>query len=400
MGTTARTNMATPEENAQNIITAIDLDSDGTITRDEMVKFLKMLNGAAEGGSDRSPESEADHVIEDVGADGVLSCKAFETFLVDFCKNLPDRAGALLSALAKSRADLYAAMLERVANFDGFLAALDQSGGSSGKALAAYGVEPTEYEGDAEMFDKIHEMRTRIVSCPSFNGDDVLGAILFEMTLDREFSGMPSAQFLWEKLNVVPFVKCDKGLADEENDCQLMKPMPDLDALMMRASAEGVFGTKERSLIKKANPVGIKAVVAQQFQVAKQILGHGLMPIIEPEVDINSESKEEAKALMKEAIIEELDQLADGTQVMLKLTIPTVDNMYKGLVDHPKVLKVVALSGGYARVDANKRLASQNGMIASFSRALTEGLNAKMSDAQYNDMLGSSIRSIHQASST
>lgn len=299
-----------------------------------------------------------------------------------------------------AKADAYDQMHARVKNFDGFLAALDQSGGSSPKALGLYGVEPTEYKGDAEMFDKIHEMRTRIVSCPSFNGNDVLGAILFEMTMDREFNGMPAAQFLWEKLNVVPFVKCDKGLADEENDCQLMKPMPDLDALMMRASAKGVFGTKERSLIKKANPVGIKAIVAQQFQVAKQILGHGLMPIIEPEVDINSATKKEAEALLYSAIIEELNQLADGTQVMLKLTIPTVDNLYKGLVDHPKVLKVVALSGGYARVDANKRLASQNGMIASFSRALTEGLNAKMSDAQYNDMLGSSIRSIHQASST
>jgi len=389
--------MATAQENAQKIITAIDLDSDGTITKEELADFFKMLNAAVTGGSQREPEDEAEELIEAMGTDGVLKSSALKEFLVGFCAD-EGKSVDMLNALSKSRSDLYNAMLERVKHFDGFLAALDQSGGSSGKALAAYGVEASEYEGDAEMFDKIHEMRTRIVSCPSFNGDDVLGAILFEMTMDREFNGISSAKFLWQKLNVVPFVKCDKGLADEENDCQLMKPMPDLDALMIRASAKGVFGTKERSLIKQANPVGIKAVVAQQFQVAKQILGHGLMPIIEPEVDINSETKEEAEQLMKEAILEELDGI--DTQVMLKLTIPTVDNLYKDFVDHPKVLKVVALSGGYARDDANERLARNNGMIASFSRALTEGLNAKMSDDDYNSMLGDSIRSIHGASST
>jgi fructose-bisphosphate aldolase class I len=277
---------------------------------------------------------------------------------------------------------------------------LDQSGGSTPKALGLYGVGPDEYNGDEEMFNKIHEMRTRIVSCPAFNGNDVLGAILFEMTMDREFNGMPAAQYLWEKLNVVPFVKCDKGLAAEANDCQLMKPMPDLDALMRRAASKGVFGTKERSLIKKANPEGIKAIVAQQFEVGKQILAHGLMPILEPEVDINSATKKEAEALLLAAILEELNSLPEGQQIMLKLSIPTVDNLYKGLVDHPKVLKVVALSGGYSRDEANRRLSKQNGMIASFSRALTEGLNAKMSDEEYNAALGDSIRSIHQASST
>lgn len=301
---------------------------------------------------------------------------------------------------AEAKADAYDQMYARVKNFDGFLAALDQSGGSSPKALALYGVPKESYSGDAEMFDAIHEMRQRIVSCPSFNGNDVLGAILFEMTMDRQFNGMPASQYLWEKLNVVPFVKCDKGLADEQNDVQLMKPNPGLDALMTRASAAGVFGTKMRSLIKQANPVGIAAIVAQQFETARQILGHGLMPIIEPEVDINSATKKEAEAMLYSAITEELNKLPEGTQIMLKLTIPTVDNLYKGLCDHPKVLKVVALSGGYVRVEANNRLAKQNGMIASFSRALTEGLNAKMTDAEYNDTLGNSIRSIHQASST
>eukprot|EP00658_Telonema_sp_P-2_P067701 TRINITY_DN5662_c0_g1_i2.p1 TRINITY_DN5662_c0_g1~~TRINITY_DN5662_c0_g1_i2.p1 ORF type:complete len:272 (+),score=91.47 TRINITY_DN5662_c0_g1_i2:167-982(+) len=256
------------------------------------------------------------------------------------------------------------------------------------------------YNGDAEMFDKIHDMRTRIVSSPAFNGDDVLGAILFEMTMDREFHGMPAARFLWEKLNVVPFVKCDKGLAAEANDVQLMKPMPQLSQLLTRAAATGVFGTKMRSLIKQANPAGIKAIVAQQFEVGKQILAHGLCPILEPEVDINSATKGEAEALLYSAIVDGLNQLPEGQQIMLKLTIPSVDNLYKGLVDHPKVLKVVALSGGYSREEANRRLARQNGMVASFSRALTEGLNVKMSAADYNGMLSQSIRSIHQASST
>eukprot|EP00656_Telonema_subtile_P035605 TRINITY_DN3957_c0_g1_i1.p1 TRINITY_DN3957_c0_g1~~TRINITY_DN3957_c0_g1_i1.p1 ORF type:complete len:394 (+),score=170.60 TRINITY_DN3957_c0_g1_i1:135-1316(+) len=393
--------MSIHEQNASKIVTAMDLDSDGSLSKEEIVTFLNMLNSMLpDADVDRPSEDEAEGIVNDMGVDGAVPAEAFKTFLVSFCESEQEKAALILEGLAKSRAQLYAAMHERVKTFDGFLAALDQSGGSSPKALLAYGVEVSEYNGDQEMFDKIHEMRTRIVSCPAFNGDDVLGAILFEMTMDREFNGVSSAKYLWEQLNVVPFVKCDKGLADEENDCQLMKPMPDLDALMIRAAAKGVYGTKERSLIKQANPEGIKAVVAQQFQIGAQIISHGLMPIIEPEVDINSETKTEAEELLKAAILSELETLPEGQTVMLKLTIPTVDNLYKELVDHPKVLKVVALSGGYPREEANRRLSLQNGMIASFSRALTEGLNAKMGDEEYNAALEEAIKSIHKASSS
>ncbi|WP_420394949.1 fructose bisphosphate aldolase [Nioella sp.] len=285
-----------------------------------------------------------------------------------------------------------------IRNGQGFIAALDQSGGSTPKALRLYGVGEDAYGNDAEMFDLVHAMRARIVQSPAFNGDRVVGAILFEMTMDREIGGKPSAQFLWEDCGVVPFLKVDKGLAAEENGCQVMKPMPDLDALLDRAVANGVYGTKMRSVISAANPAGIKAVVEQQFEVGKQILAKGLVPIIEPEVTITIADKAEAEEMLRDVILAHLDALADDQMVMLKLTLPEVDNLYKLLVDHPRVLKVVALSGGYSREEANDRLSRQTGMIASFSRALTEGLSAEQTDEQFNAVLDASIQSIRDAS--
>ncbi|WP_026377424.1 fructose bisphosphate aldolase [Aestuariibacter salexigens] len=291
-------------------------------------------------------------------------------------------------------------MLEKIRTQDGFIAALDQSGGSTPKALRLYGVEESEYNGDEEMFTKVHEMRTRIITSDAFNGERVLGAILFENTLDREIGGKSSAHFLWQNKNVVPFLKVDKGLADEQDGVQVMKPMPQLDALLAKANAQDVFGTKMRSVIKLANPTGIKAVVEQQFEVGKQILAAGLVPIIEPEVDINSPEKAAAEAILRDEITAQLDALPDNVQVMLKLTLPNEANFYKPLVDHPRVLKVVALSGGYSREDANAKLAENSGMIASFSRALTEGVSAKQSDEEFNATLDAAIESIYQASRT
>ena len=291
-------------------------------------------------------------------------------------------------------------MLDKVRAGDGFIAALDQSGGSSGKALKLYGIDESDYDGDSEMFDLIHGMRSRICTSTSFNGDRVLGAILFEMTMDREIDGQASASYLWNEKQVVPFLKVDKGLADEENGAQIMKPMPDLDALLDRANDANVFGTKMRSVIKRANAAGIDAVVDQQFEIGRQILAKGLMPIIEPEVDIHSDTKAEAESLLKAAIIRNLDGIADGQQIMLKLTLPEADGFYDELVVHPKVLKVVALSGGYPRDEANARLSRQHGMIASFSRALTEGLNATQSDDEFDGMLDASIGGIAAASAT
>lgn len=285
-----------------------------------------------------------------------------------------------------------------IRNGQGFIAALDQSGGSTPKALRLYGVSEDAYGNDAEMFDLVHAMRARIVQSPAFNGDRVVGAILFEMTMDRQIGGKPSAQFLWEECGVVPFLKVDKGLAAEENGCQVMKPMPDLDALLDRAVANGVYGTKMRSVISAANPAGIKAVVEQQFEVGKQILAKGLVPIIEPEVTITIADKADAEEMLRDVILAHLDALADDQMVILKLTLPEVDNLYKPLVDHPRVLKVVALSGGYNREEANDRLSRQTGMIASFSRALTEGLSADQTDEQFNAVLDASIQSIRDAS--
>ncbi|HEX6883231.1 MAG TPA: fructose bisphosphate aldolase [Planctomycetota bacterium] len=290
--------------------------------------------------------------------------------------------------------------LEKVKTQPGFIAALDQSGGSTPKALKLYGVPETAYKGDAEMFAKVHEMRTRIVTSKSFDGKRVLGAILFEDTMDRTIGGKPAARYLWDVKQVVPFLKVDKGLAEEKDGVQVMKPMPELAALLARAKENGVFGTKMRSVIKLANPAGVKAVVAQQFEVGKQILAAGLVPIIEPEVDIKSPQKAEAEGLLKQELRAQLDKLPKGQQVMLKLTLPSKDDFYQELVKHPAVLRVVALSGGYTREEANKILARNHGVIASFSRALTEGLTAQMSAGEFDQALGASIESIFQASKT
>ena len=280
----------------------------------------------------------------------------------------------------------------------GFIAALDQSGGSTPKALRLYGIEEDAYSNDEEMFGLIHEMRARIIKSPAFNGDKVMGAILFERTMDGEIDGVPTAEYLWKERSVVPFLKVDKGLADEENGVQVMKPMPDLDALLERAVAKGIFCTKMRSVINAANQEGIAAVVAQQFDVGRQILGHGLVPIIEPEVTISIADKAAAEDILLAEILKQLDALGHDKQVMLKLTLPETANLYKPLVDHPRVMRVVALSGGYSRDEANTRLASNTGMIASFSRALTEGLSAKQSDAEFDAALAASIDSIYEAS--
>ena len=292
------------------------------------------------------------------------------------------------------------AQRQQMATGKGFIAALDQSGGSTPKALRLYGLDDTAYASEAEMFDEIHRMRSRIITSPAFNGSRILGAILFEMTMDRQVEGVGTAEYLWDVKQVVPFLKVDKGLADEVDGASVMKPIPDLDALLDRAVGHGVFGTKMRSVIKLADPAGVKAVVDQQFELGGQILAKGLVPIIEPEVDINSPQKQAAEDLLKQAIVDQLDQLPADQQVMLKLTIPSQDDFYADLVAHPKVLRVVALSGGYSREDANARLARNHGVIASFSRALTEGLTAQQSDAQFNDALDAAIESIYEASIT
>ena len=294
--------------------------------------------------------------------------------------------------------DIAIAMAEQAANKDGFIAALDQSGGSTPKALKLYGVDEGAWSSDAEMFDLIHQMRARIIKSPAFTGDKVMGAILFEQTMDRDIDGTPTAQYLWEERGVVPFLKVDKGLADEKDGVKLMKAMPDLDALLQRAVAKGIFGTKMRSVIDAANPAGIAAIVAQQFEVGKQILGHGLVPIIEPEVTISIADKAEAEEILLAEILKQLDGVPAGNQIMLKLTLPTKANLYKPLVDHPRVMRVVALSGGYSRDDANAMLAKNAGVIASFSRALTEGLSARQSDAEFDAVLGAAIDSIFEAS--
>lgn len=290
------------------------------------------------------------------------------------------------------------AMAEQMRSGDGFIAALDQSGGSTPKALRLYGIEEDAYSGDAEMFSLVHQMRARIIKSPAFNGEKVIAAILFERTMDGDIDGTPVAQYLWNECRVVPLLKVDKGLADEEDGVQLMKPMPELDALCARAVAKGIFGTKMRSVISAANAEGIARVVDQQFEIGNQILSHGLIPIIEPEVTISIADKAEAEDLLRDAILARLDALPEGTQVMLKVTLPEVDNQYKVLVDHPAVMRVVALSGGYARDEANERLSRQTGMIASFSRALTEGLSAQQSDAEFDATLAETIKGIYAAS--
>lgn len=295
---------------------------------------------------------------------------------------------------------MHAEQLEKARSGSGFIAALDQSGGSTPKALQLYGVGEDAYSNDEEMFDRMHEMRSRIITSPSFGGDRVLGAILFEGTMDRSIEGKGSAEFLWSAKQVVPFLKVDKGLADEVDGAQLMKPMPGLDGLLERALAKGVFGTKMRSVIKLANQAGVDAVVDQQFEVGRQIVAGGLVPIIEPEVDITSPTKAEAEVLLRAALLRQLDQQPTDRPVMLKLTLPEVDGFYDELVAHPSILRVVALSGGYSRDDANDRLARNKGVIASFSRALTEGLSAQQSDKEFDALLDRSIKGIYEASLT
>ncbi|NQY96461.1 MAG: fructose bisphosphate aldolase [Henriciella sp.] len=289
-------------------------------------------------------------------------------------------------------------MTQQAAQKAGFVAALDQSGGSTPKALKLYGIEGDAWSSDEEMFGLIHDMRARIVKSPAFTGDKVMGAILFERTMDGEIDGVPTAQYLWEKRGVVPFLKVDKGLAEEANGVQLMNPMPELDALLTRAAQKGIFGTKMRSVIHAANAEGIAANVAQQFEVGLQILGHGLVPIIEPEVNITIDDKAEAEDILLAEITKQLATVPADQQVMLKLSLPENANQYKSLVDHPRVMRVVALSGGYSREEANRRLCQNTGMIASFSRALTEGLSAQQSDSDFDTMLASTIDSIFDAS--
>ncbi|MCH4826244.1 fructose bisphosphate aldolase [Planococcus halocryophilus] len=290
--------------------------------------------------------------------------------------------------------------MDFVKNGKGFIAALDQSGGSTPKALALYGVSEDQYSSEEEMYDLIHEMRTRVMTAPSFNSDSIIGAILFEQTMDRKVEGQYTPDYLWQKKGVAPFLKVDKGLADEENGVQLMKQMPNLDDLLKRANERNIFGTKMRSVIKEANAEGIKKVVEQQFEVGKQILAAGLVPILEPEVDINSTDKEQSEKLLKEEMLKHLDSLNEDQNVMIKITIPTENNYYKEMIDHPRVVRVVALSGGYKRDDANEKLAANNGLIASFSRALSEGVNANQTDEEFNAMLENSIKGIYEASIT
>jgi fructose-bisphosphate aldolase class I len=291
-------------------------------------------------------------------------------------------------------------MFEQVKAGKGFIAALDQSGGSTPKALKLYGIDESEYSGDAAMFDLIHQMRSRLIKSKVFTGDRIVGAILFEMTMERQIDGIGSAEYLWNKKKIVPFLKIDNGLAPESNDVQLMKPIPELSARIDAANKHGVFGTKMRSVINLANTAGIEAVVSQQFEIGKEIIAGGLIPIIEPEVNIKSEQKAQAEEILKSSLVNHLNKLNENQIVMLKLSLPTKPNLYQELVNHPRVLKVVALSGGYSREDANKMLSENNGVIASFSRALTEGLSAKQSDDQFDAMLDSTVQSIFNASVT
>jgi fructose-bisphosphate aldolase, class I len=290
--------------------------------------------------------------------------------------------------------------LEKMKNGKGFIAALDQSGGSTPKALKLYGIEESAYSGDEEMFDLVHQMRTRIIKSPSLNAERTLGAILFDMTMERTIDGKGTAEYLWENKKIVPFLKIDNGLAAEENGVQVMKAIPELDDRLARANGHKVFGTKMRSVIKLANRKGIQQIVDQQFEIGKKILGAGLVPIIEPEVDINSHEKEQAEGILKLELLDQLNKLKDNQNVMLKLTLPSQDNFYSDLVAHPRVIRVVALSGGYARDEANKMLAKNNGVIASFSRALTEGLSAQQSDKEFDDALDKAVQGIFEASNT
>ena len=293
-----------------------------------------------------------------------------------------------------------AEQLQKIKTSPGFIAALDQSGGSTPKALRLYGVQENTWSSDEEMFAIVHQMRTRIITSPAFNGDRIIGAILFENTMDREIEGQPTADYLWNVKRVVPFLKVDQGLAAEKDGVQLMKPMPMLAALLDKARAKRIFGTKMRSFIKRADEAGIKNIVIQQFEIAQQIISANLVPIIEPEIDIHCPEKGKAEQLLKAAILEKVNELPDGQFIMLKLTLPEQDNFYAEFVKHPRVLRVVALSGGYSREEANNRLRKNHGVVASFSRALVEGLTAQQSDAEFNAMLDKSIQCIFDASNS
>lgn len=288
--------------------------------------------------------------------------------------------------------------LERIRNGKGFIAALDQSGGSTPKALKNYGIAEDAYDNEDKMFDLVHDMRTRIITSPAFNSERILGAILFEQTMDRHIEGKYTADYLAEEKEIVPFLKVDKGLADEADGVQLMKPITDLDELLQRANERNIFGTKMRSVIKQANAQGIQKIVKQQFDIGKDILAAGLVPIIEPEVDIFSDDKSQSEEILKEELLKQLNELADGQDVMLKLSIPTVANLYKEIVDHPRVIRIVALSGGYPLVEANEKLKENEGIIASFSRALTQNLNVNQSDESFNQTLDDAVETIYDAS--
>ena len=290
------------------------------------------------------------------------------------------------------------AQLAQMKSGKGFIAALDQSGGSTPKALSLYGIEPNTYSGEAAMFDLVHKMRSRIIKSPSFTSERVIGVILFEMTMDRQIDGLGSAEFLWQKKNIVPFLKVDNGLADEVDGAQIMKPIPELDSRLASAISHGVFGTKMRSVIKQANAVGVKAVVEQQFEIGKQICAKGLVPIIEPEVDIKCPDKAAAEDLLLAELVKQLDKLGDNQNVMLKLTLPEKAGLYTPLTNHPRVVRVVALSGGYSRDHANEVLAKNPNVIASFSRALSEGLTAQQTDSEFDAMIDKTIQAIYEAS--
>ena len=290
--------------------------------------------------------------------------------------------------------------LDKMRTHPGFIAALDQSGGSTPGALRAYGIKDDAWSNEAQMFSIVHQMRTRIITSPVFTGERILGAILFENTMERDIEGKPTADYLWDVKRIVPFLKVDKGLAAESRGVQLMKPMPELASLLDKANAKRIFGTKMRSFVKQANAAGIEDIVSQQFEIARQIIAAGLVPIVEPEVDIHCPEKAKAEELLKAAIREELNTLPVGQLVMLKLTLPDNDDLYAEFVRHPKVVRVVALSGGYTRKEGNERLRRNHGVVASFSRALVEGLSAQQSDAEYNALLGQSIQSIFEASTT
>ncbi len=290
--------------------------------------------------------------------------------------------------------------LQQMRTKPGFIAALDQSGGSTPKALAHYGIKDHSWADDNEMFDLVHQMRTRVITSPSFTGERILGAILFENTMDREIEGQPTADYLWDVKRVVPFLKVDKGLQTETDGVQMMKPMPELASLLDKAKSKRIFGTKMRSVIKQANPAGIESIVNQQFEIAEQIIAEGLVPIVEPEVDIHCPEKARAEELLKAAILGKLNGLAAGKQVMLKLTLPEQIDLYADCVRHPRIVRVVALSGGYTREEANDRLWKQHGVVASFSRALLEGLSVNLTDDEFNATLDASIQSIYEASIT